>query len=139
MRQFWQIALHRFARSLLQMMMPCCCLCVWNLSWVGSSPAKPPVLIELTLGHKLEGSIGHARTIRALTEFQNQASFSPVSLRAIGVPIELTLYMTAALPFHRCAAQPNTPHDKVFCADRSPRKEILYPIPTHRARSSITD
>ena len=60
-----------------------------------------------------KGSIGHAFTVYTHTESQNQASFSPFSLREISVLTELALghlrYRLADVP-----PQPNSPLDYVF-------------------------
>ena len=60
-----------------------------------------------------KGSIGHAFTVYIRSENQNQASFSPFSLREISVLTELALghlrYRLADVP-----PQPNSPLDYVF-------------------------
>jgi hypothetical protein len=64
-----------------------------------------------------KGSIGHAFTVYIRNENQNQASFSPFSLREISVLTELALghlrYRLADVP-----PQPNSPLDYVFRASQ---------------------
>ena len=59
-----------------------------------------------------KGSIGHVFTVCTRTEIQNQASFSPFSLREISVLTELTLghlrYLLTDVP-----PQPNSPPDYI--------------------------
>ena len=64
-----------------------------------------------------KGSIGHAFTVCASTESQNQMSFYPFVLQEISVLFELILghlryYLTDVPP------QPNSPPDNVFHLDQ---------------------
>ena len=64
-----------------------------------------------------KGSIGHAFTVCASTESQNQMSFYPFVLQEISVLFELILghlrYLLTDVP-----PQPNSPPDNVFHLDR---------------------
>ena len=68
----------------------------------------------------LKGSIGHAFAVRIRTGNQNQADFSPFSLREISVLFELTVghlrYRLTDVP-----PQPNSPPDSVFHVDQHQR------------------
>ena len=67
-----------------------------------------------------KGSIGHAFTVCASTESQNQMSFYPFVLQEISVLFELILghlrYLLTDVP-----PQPNSPPDNVFHLDRRKR------------------
>ena len=69
---------------------------------------------------KSKGSIGHAFTVRILTENQNQASFSPFGLQEISVLFELAIghlcYSLTDVP-----PQPNSLPDSVFRIDNKAR------------------
>jgi len=59
-----------------------------------------------------KGSLGHAFTVRILTENSNQGSFCPYALREVSVHAELPLghlcYLVADVP-----PQPNSPSEYV--------------------------
>ena len=64
-----------------------------------------------------KGSIGHAFTVRILTENSNQMSFCPFALRKVSVLTELILghlcYLVADVP-----PQPNSPSESVIRIDQ---------------------
>ena len=75
-----------------------------------------------------KGSIGHAFTVRILTENSNQMSFCPFALRKVSVLSELILghlcYPVADVP-----PQPNSPPDNVLSLDRRHRGWRVAPPP----------
>ena len=65
----------------------------------------------------LKGSIGHAFAVRIRTGNQNQADFSPFSLREISVLSESTLgHLRCGLA--DVPPQPNSPSEYVLCQDQ---------------------
>ena len=71
-----------------------------------------------------KGSIGHAFTVCASTESQNQMSFYPFVPQEISVLFELILghlrYLLTDVP-----PQPNSPPDHVFRLDRARLRKLL--------------